>query len=272
MTTTLQFHQILPLQKMPVLSKKLGKELEVQMPQRAKAFCHPFKAATSEGVYCFSPLDFDFKLDGQQFLLRAKKDDGSYKTIEINPDTATDGNHFVLLSDISPEHSDRCLALYRQRIAKAPVPEHIDIDNFGFYEVLLNVLVEEEPFGVFLQLWLGGVVTTDPATPIWVKQAANVQMDPGFTCLDAVIDVGRWQGWLAIVLKPTRQGEWVSINSEQPVCQLLGYPQPIEQLQTIAMAQVSDEIFSAPLQWHIYDSNYGLKPGKYQRMIKRPNR
>ncbi len=265
---TLHFNQILPSQKMPQLAKDYVTS-SAKLPKRAKAFCYPFKAAANQGAYFFSPLDFEFKLNDEQFLLRAKQDNGEYKTIEINSsDAPTTSNQFILLSDISPQRSDQCLAAYRERLADVTLPDFINRDNFGFYEILLNVIVEEAPFGVFLQLWLGGVVTTDPGGEVWIKQAANVQVDPGYTTLDALIDVERWQGWLAIVLKPTRKNEWVSVDSEQPVCQLLGYDNPIEAINTIPMAQISDELFCAPLKWHVFDPNYAAKPGKYQRLMR----
>lgn len=77
--TTLQFNQILPSQKMPVLAK----EHTADIPKRAKAFCYPFKVAKNEGVYFFPPLDFEFKLTDEQFLLRAKTTYGEYKTVTI---------------------------------------------------------------------------------------------------------------------------------------------------------------------------------------------
>ncbi|NQZ11690.1 MAG: hypothetical protein HRT35_31450 [Algicola sp.] len=264
--TTLQFNQILPSQKMPVLAKAYAADI----PNRAKAFCYPFKAAKNAGVYFFPPLDFEFKLTDQQFLLRAKTTDGEYKTVTITESCGNGENHFILLSDIAPSQSEKCLKTYRARVNKdSEVPDFIDVDNFGFYEILINVLVEEAPFGVFIQLWLGGVVTTNPGTPLWFKQATNIQMDPGYQCLDAIVDVSHWQGWLAIVLKPTRKDEWVSVDANQPVCQAVGYPGAIEQLQNIPMAQVTDKLFSAPLHWHVYDCDYGMKPGKYQRTIKK---
>jgi hypothetical protein len=263
--TTLQFNQILPSQKMPILSK----DYVTALPKRAKAFCYPFKAAKNEGVYCFSPLDFAFKLTDEQFLLRATTTNGEDKTITIDASTVSTTNQYILISDIDPEQSSQNLKTYRARIPKEIVPDTINADNYGFYEVLLNVLVEEEPFGVFIQLWLGGVVTTDPGTPLWIKQAANVNMDPGYQCLDAVVDVSAWQGWLAIVLKPTRKDQWVEVNTTEPVCQMLAYPGNISQLDTIPMAQVSDQLFLEPLRWHSFDANYAVKPGKYQRMINK---
>lgn len=84
-----------------------------------------------------------------------------------------------------------------------------------------------------------------------------------------VVDVSNWQGWLAIVLKPTRKDEWVGIDANQPICQAVGYPGIIEQLQNRPMAQVIDELFWVHLHWHVYDPTYGIKPGKYQRTIKK---
>jgi hypothetical protein len=54
--------------------------------------------------------------------------------------------------------------------------------------------------------------------------------------LDAIVDVSRWQSWLGIVLKPTRKNESVEVNNQQPICQILGYPGAIEQIDNIEMA------------------------------------
>lgn len=267
--TCLQFNQILPLQKMPILAQDHIAEL----PKRAQAFCHPFRHASQQGCYFFPPIDFQFKLTDKLFELRTINDSGSYKTVTIDLENPTSGNTFILLSDISPEQSSQCLTKYRDRIKQGlgskPIDVDIDIDNFGFYEVMLNVLVEEEPFGVFIQLWLGGVIMTEPGCSVWIKQATNVLMDPGYSCLDAQIDTSLWQGWLAIVLKPNRKNVWVSVDKQQPICQVLGYPEPITKLDNIPFHQVANETFLQPLDWHIFDRNYGVKPGKYQRMIRK---
>ena len=70
------------------------------------------------------------------------------------------------------------------------------MDSFGFYEVLLNMFVEENPYNAFIQLWVGGIIGTALRTPIWIKQSTNVQIDPGYICLDGVVDVSKWHGWL----------------------------------------------------------------------------
>ena len=263
MSLTLQFHQILPQQKMPVLAQSY----KTSLPKRAKAFCHPFKQAARQGCYFFPPLDFDFRLQGELFELVAKGDNGNDKTLTIDTHQTNNQNHYILLSDISPEQSKDALASYRSRIDSSLLPTHIDINQFGFYEVLLNVLVEEPPFGVYIQLWLGGVLTAQPGCNIWVKQAANIMQDSGYTCLDGQINITQWQGWLAIVLKPTRQGQWVQVTKEQPICQILTYPNETTTLQTIPSADIDNEILMQPLKWHVFDLNYGVKPGKYQRQL-----
>ena len=53
-------------------------------------------------------------------------------------------------------------------------------------------------------------------------------MEPSFSYLDAQININLWQGWLAIVLKPTRKNVWVKVDKQQPICQVLGYPEPIK--------------------------------------------
>jgi hypothetical protein len=175
---TLQFNQILPSQKMPVLAKNHV----AAIPSRAKAFCHPFKAAKNEGVYFFPPLNFEFKLTDEQFLLHTKTTSGDYRTNTVTK--ASNENQFILLSDIEPEQSDSCLKVCRERIANDnQLPDFIDVDK--------------------------------------------------------------------------------------PICQAVGYPGVIEQLHNIPMAQIEDKWFLQPLRWHVYDPNYGLKAGKYQRMIKK---
>ncbi len=263
--TTLQFNQILPIQKMPMLAK----DYQATIPTRAKAFCYPFKQAAAQGAYLFSPLDFQFKLTDTSLEVRTITDDGSYKTITIDIQGENTNNNFILLSDISHSKSSECLNLYRERIKKTQVPGHIDIENFGFYEVLLNVIVEEEPFGAFIQLWIGGVPITQPGNTVWIKQATNVMMDSGYTCLDAQIDTSQWHGWLAIVLKPTRKNTWVDVKQEHPICQILGIPKQIEKIENIPFQNIENEIFLTPLKWHIFDEDYGKKPGKYQRMMRK---
>lgn len=262
--TILQFNQILPIQKMPILAK----DYHAALPKRAKAFCYPFKQATTQGAYLFSPLDFQFKLTDKVLKVRAPTDSGAYKTITINIKESDTKNNYILLSDISPSKSSECLNLYKKRIRQTEVPDYIDIENFGFYEVLINVIVEEEPFGAFIQLWIGGIPITEPGNTIWVKQATNVIMDSGYTCLDAQIDTNQWQGWLAIVLKPIRKDSWVDIKKEDPICQILSMPQQFKAISNVPFNKVEDETFLKPLKWHIFDENYGQKPGKYQRMMR----
>jgi len=94
-------------------------------------------------------------------------------------------------------------------------------------------------------------------------------MEPSFSYLDAQININLWQGWLAIVLKPTRKNVWVKVDKQQPICQVLGYPKPIKKLDNIAFKYVNNETFMEPLNWHIFDTKYGVKPGKYQGMIRK---
>jgi len=260
----LLFHQIYPYQTMPVLAK----DYKAPIPKRADAFCHPFKQASQAGVYAFSPLDFRFKLDKQEFVLEATTADGNLFSKRIKRGQNSN-NNFVLLSDINPSRSRECLAKYRSRIPDEIVPASIDKHAFGFYEVLLNIMVEEDPFDCYIQMWLGGAISQQGAERLWVKHATNINQDPGFTCLDAEIDTKLWQGWFAILLKPTRINQWVEVTRQAPVCQLLSVQQPIETLTNQAFEQISQQAFSTPIQWHIFDCDYGIKPGKYQRQIRK---
>lgn len=247
---------------MPVLAR----DYQVQIPKRADFFCHPFKAATKTGVYAFSPLDFRFKLNQQELVLEAKKEDGTILQKRITRGQISN-NNFVLLSDIAPTRSQRCLQQYRARIPDASVPESIDKQEFGFYEVLLNIMIEEDPFDCYIQMWLGGVFSQQDAQKLWVKHPVNALPDPGFICLDAEVDTSIWQGWFAVVLKPTRNNQWIEISQDQPVCQLLSLPSPIQTLCNIPFENISQQAFLTPIQWHIFSGDYGFKPGKYQRAI-----
>ena len=261
--TLLRFHQIYPYQKMPVLAK----DYQAIIPKRAELFCHPFKQAKNTGCYFFSPIDFEFKLSEQQLQLRVQKDDGSFKRWEISITDKTSNNNFILLSDISEQKSDACLSSYRQRIIKEKVPDFINVDSFGFYEVMVNVFLEKDSQEVFLQIWLGGVLETEQGESILIKHPSNVLADLGFICLDGIIDSSTWQGWMAVVIKPTDKECWVKVNSEQPLCQVIGLPTAISSLETISAENVESDVFMKPIQWHLFDETYNRKPGKYQREL-----
>jgi len=259
----LWFHQIYLYQKPPVLAKHFPAEI----PKRAKLFCHPFNEAKNTGCYFFSPIDFEFKLTERQILLKVNTDDGGIKEWEVSIDQEPSNNNFILLSDISEQKSKACLQSYRQRINKEKAPDFIDVNNFGFYEVMLNVFIEKESKEVFLQIWLGGVLETKHGAGLFIKHPSNVLSDPGFICLDGIIDSSNWQGWLAVVIKPTHRDRWVHVSSELPLCQVIGFPTPISSLENISAEHVEQDVFMRPIQWHLFDETYNRKPGKYQREL-----
>jgi len=256
MTASLTFHQLYPEQAMPILAKDYAHNT----PRRAALFCHPFKAARNAGCYFFSPVAFDFKLTDESLSLRAKRDDGTYKELEVFKTDAPTNNHFILLQDISQKTSERCLKYYRSRLKCHPLPDFINRDTFGFYEIMVNVFAENSPDDFFIQVWLGGVIQTPPGVKVGVKHASNVQMDAGFLCLDAIVDSAQWHGWFAVVLKPQRKNHWVSISCDQPLCQIVGDSHVIDTLNVIASSEVATDIFVEPVQWHICDKSYGRKP------------
>lgn len=264
MTTSLTFHQIYPKQKMPVKAQSYSHNTV----KRAELFCHPFKQARDAGSYFFSPIAFEFKLTDEHLLLRTLRDDGNYKEVAIDKAKAPSNNHFLLLQDTSPTESERCLDIYRHAMRDQDVPDFIDRDSFGFYEVMVNAFVEEEPHDFFLQIWLGGVVETPEGVSVLVKHPSNTQMDPGFLCLDATIDTHQWRGWLAVVIKPQRKNEWVSISTDQPICQIVGANTLIDDLHCVPYKKVDLDTFMEPIRWHIFDPSYGRKAGKYQREIR----
>ncbi|MFT6992655.1 MAG: hypothetical protein ACJASL_004655 [Paraglaciecola sp.] len=263
----LQFEQIFPYQQVP----KLAKDHRYNLPKRAGFFCHPFKTAAKTGVYAYAPIPFRFKLTPTQLILQA--DTETAEVFELSVDrNQSSNNNFVLLSDVAANKSQQSLRRYRSRIPDDIVPQHIVKGEFGFYEVLINVFVEEDPFDSFIQIWLGGVITlnTDEGKKgeLWVKQASNVNINAGYECLDAIIDTSVWQGWFAVVLKPTRMNEWVHVTLEQPLCQIIGVHDEITELLVHEFDEVSEHAFLEPLKWHMFDPQYNVKPGKYTRMLR----
>jgi hypothetical protein len=140
---------------------------------------------------------------------------------------------------------------------------------------MLNVVIEESPFDIYLQIWLGGTMelsSQDGNGDIWIKHPSNVNTDPGFITLDGKIDTQLWQGWLAIVIKPTRKNQWVHISQQQPLCQIVSYSSPIQSLNNIPFEQLTSEEVCGPLDWHIFANDYGIKPGKYLKKIREKTR
>jgi len=265
--TTLRFYQIFPQQKPPLLANGW----HTSIPRRAQLFCHPFKAAMQQGCLAFSPVNFSFKCstDTLQLKIPDKENPSNEKTL-LTVDRNERTNHqFVTLGDVDADLSQRCLGQYRQRIPRAELPEGIELDEFGFYEVMINVFTEEAPYGFFLQIWLGGVLETSNDNPLLIKSAVNASLNSGFQCLDAVVDTTRWKGWLAIVIQPTQQDCWITIDQNTPLCQIIGLNEPITACETIPFDEVDDAVFLEPLRWHLFDPKYSRKPGKYQRLMEK---
>ena len=257
---TLQFYSIYPGQKPPCLAKDTTSDL----PKRAKLFCHPFRAALQAGYHFFSPIDFDVHLTDNEMQLRTTSDEGVEKIVTITNDPDNQQPSYLLLQDTSPSKSKQALAEYRERLKDEQLPEGINLDTFGFYEVMVNGLYEGNN-DFFIQLWLGGVVETPPGYAAWVKHPGNRLLSNGLTCLDGLIETDRWQGWFAIVLKPEIKNEWLSVSTEQPICQILPYPLQSCELHSTTSSNTPQDKFLEPLKWHIFDPSYGRKPGKYQR-------
>jgi hypothetical protein len=260
--SSLNFYQLYPYQKLP----ELASDVSYKLPKRADFFCHPFKTAARRGVFAYSPFNFSIRMTHTHLDFKAPKADGSL--FQKRVEKKIGASNFVLLSDIDEKRSDECLAKYRARINKGDVPDYIDINSFGFYEIMINIIVEEDPFDFYLQIWLGGSLALDTDGQILIKHATNVLNDAGFVCLDAEINTKMWQGWLAIVIKPTRINEWIHIDSNTPICQILGLSEPIQSLHNLQFDKISDSQFQTPLDWHLFDPEYINKPGKYMRQIR----
>lgn len=261
----LRFHQIYPHQPLPVMAK----DFKVDIPRRAELFCHPFKEVLQQGCYFFSPLNFSFRCnqDSLQIRVPGLHSDKDFE-LTFNRDKATETG-YVALHQYAPEQSENCLAQYRQRIPAEELPEHIPLNDFGFYEIMINVFAEEDPYGFFLQVWLGGVLETEVDSPqLLIKSATNVNMNSGFTCLDAVIDAHQWQGWMAVVIQATEHDKWVHIKQDMPLCQGLILDEKMNNCETVLFNNVEQSKFLEPLRWHLFDEKYGRKQGKYQRQIK----
>lgn len=262
----LNFYQIYPYQTQPILAKDTPRE----MPIRAKQFCLPFVRARNKGVLCSAPLSFRF-LQSESVIKLEVFDENTGNTLyELSVSTEIpSNNNLVLLSHYDQNRSTGCLRRYRNRIPDEVVPDGIDKNNFGFYEVMLNVIVEEPPFGCFIQVWLGGVITTDSGDKcIQIKNPSNVNFDAGFVSLDAEVDTGKWQNWLAILIKPTRSNEWVTIDTNTPICQIDTGKSTIDEIHFQSFDDIDDSVFLNPIHWHIFDSDYSVKPGKYLRAVK----
>lgn len=104
---------------------------------------------------------------------------------------------------------------------------------------------------------------------VWVKHPSNILHDGGYLCLDGEIDTQMWQGWFAIVLKPTRMNEWITIRRDFPVCQILSCTDNIQALDTVFFDKIHQDALMSPIQWHLFDGDYSAPPGKYQRQIRR---
>jgi hypothetical protein len=133
---------------------------------------------------------------------------------------------------------------------------------------MVNVFLEKDSQEVFLQIWLGGVLETELGESIFIKHPSNLLVDSGFICLDGIIDCSKWQGWMAVVIKPMKKECWVKVNREQPLCQIIGMPAQISSLENISAENVEAEVFMKPIQWHLFDETYNRKPGKYQRELQ----
>lgn len=251
----------------------MAKDFPVDIPKRAGLFCHPFKQVLQQGCYFFSPLEFSFCCHQDSVTIRVPQV-GADKDFELTVDRKqTNDAPYVALHQYNGEQSENCLAQYRKRIPREELPEHIALDDFGFYEIMINVLAEEEPYGFFLQVWLGGVLETPADHPeLLIKPATNANLNSGFNCLEAVIDADQWQGWMAVVIQATEQDKWVHIKQHTPLCQALILDEKMTDCETILFDEVAQDKFLAPLRWHLFDNKYGRKQGKYQREIQQKNK
>lgn len=269
--SSLIFKQIYPFQALPTLAQKH----EFDTPQRAKMFCYPFSKAAKSGAYLYPPVDFSYHMTDDKLAIKITKSDQSILIKEF--DKKVGAANFILLQDYAPQMSEQCLSKYRARIDDDIVPNHIDKSNFGFYEIMLNVVIEPSPFDFYIQIWLGGTLELIPESAsssanIWIKHPSNIASDCGFVTLDGIIDTQLWQGWLAVVIKPTQKNQWIEISTQQPLCQVLGVNEAIDSLENIKFDDVSDQDICKPLNWHIFEGDYGLKPGKYLKVLREKER
>ncbi|PCK03388.1 MAG: hypothetical protein COA42_21240 [Alteromonadaceae bacterium] len=267
----LNFYHIYPYCQAPVLAKKYTPAV----PKRARQYCMPVNAACREGMLFFPPLTMQAKLTSQSLLLRYQTEDGEQKQHEIalhaqneidtetSTNTRCSNNNYIIIHDLSPSRSDELQKKYRARMQDESMPDYIDKDNFGFYEVLANAMIEPE--GAYLQLWLGGVIQTAPGTSVMIKHPSNFISDPGWHCLDAIVESDHWHGWFAVVIQIPNNNEWVTIDENKPLCQAIPLTQGSTSLELSALDEIPQEHFTGPLKWHVFDPEYGVKPGKYQR-------
>lgn len=282
----LTFYQLYPYCQSPVLAKTYPPSI----PKRARQYCMPVNTACRDGVLFFPPLTMQAKLTKQSLLLRYQTEDGEEKQHaialhaegdvsgvvessesssaddEVTLNTKCSNNNYIIIHDLSPARSDKLQKEYRARMQNEMVPSNIDKDNFGFYEVLANAMVEPE--GAYLQLWLGGVIQTAPGTSVMVKHPSNFMSNTGWQCLDAIVETDRWHGWFAVVIQIPNNNEWVTIDEKKPLCHVVPLSQGNTSLAVTELSDVPQKHFVGPLAWHVFDPEYGIKPGKYQRERK----
>ena len=258
---TIEFHQIFPEQPLPTLASASTAEI----PKRAKHFCLPFNTAMQRGVLLYPPINFQVKLEQDQLQLKLQKEDGSDHCIRIQKNSEEPQITYLLLQDQSTEQSERALSFYREKLVDTDMPDWLDRNDFGFYEIMVNALYEPDVDTFYLQIWLGGALKTAPGQSLWFKQPTNHPPYLGYTHLDAIIKTDQWHGWLATVIRIDTEDEWISIKRDTPLSQAFLCEAKQETLTTIPSSEVSSSTVSLPVEWHILDPSYGRKPGKYQR-------
>jgi hypothetical protein len=255
-------YAILPRIKPPVSCKGYP----YAVPIRAKHFCQPMRAPYEEGCLFFSPIDFDFRCSSDRFELRAKRDNGDWF------ESSSDADGGLSIADVSSSWHEECVATYRARLAHEEIPRHYDRSSPDYPSTLITFMKEEEPFGFFLQVWLGIVVVTQPGSKLFMREPTVTQLaDRGFRHLDAIIETDRWHGYLQALLRPTAFDRWISVKSSQPISQGLICGLQHNVLSHTAIDQVPQHRLMDPMRWQLFDPTYqlGRKRGKYQLQMRK---
>lgn len=196
--------------------------------------------------------------------LRVRRSDGGFLTTVTYPQIDLDGAIYV--SSIDPKGLQQLLAMNTRLTAGQDTPT-------GAPRLPMRLLYpncEEDPFGFFVQVWLGGVVQVDEGTKLLVKHPTNLLQNRDYEVLDGIVESDRWMGLFAVALRPRVYNRWISVDTDTPLCQVLPYQFQDCQVETVAGKDVPRNVYMDTVRWHCYDPEYGAKLGKYQRQLTTP--
>ncbi|MEM7675694.1 MAG: hypothetical protein AAF449_06785 [Myxococcota bacterium] len=201
---------------------------------------------------------------------------GGYHVLRADRDTPVgvdDPDRMLHIRDISPETYERTQKYYAERVEKCVGPTTAGDINLNIYHNLLFVGREESAFDFWILVHLGGVIETHQSNSILIKHPTNVLPSHGFIALDGIVETGIWHGFESAAIKPLRKNVWVDVLKSRPICQAVGYSNPILSLENVQSRNVDDHFFMHSLNWYTRDPDYRQRPGKYQRELKlKPNK